>query len=81
MCVFDCCLSVVFRAASVTISICFACPQEALAFALSLKRLQLSTEGFSVPEVDVHAALLADLQEIQNKECKDTMTSVVDMVS
>ena len=71
----------VFHAASVTISICFACPQEALAFALSLKRLQLSTEGFAVPEMDVHAALLADLQEIQNKEIQDTMTSVVDMVS
>ena len=55
--------------------------QEALAFVFALKRLQLNSEGYSVSESDLHTALLADLQEIQDKESKDTMTSVVDMVS
>ena len=55
--------------------------QEALAYTLELKRQQLESEGKSASETDLQVALLADLQQVQDKECSDIMTSAIDMVS
>ncbi|XP_070192500.1 trichohyalin-like isoform X3 [Littorina saxatilis] len=52
---------------------------EALAYALELKRLKFTLEGKSASDEHLQVALLADLQQIQDKECSDTMASVIDM--
>jgi hypothetical protein len=54
--------------------------QEAISYTLELKRQQLQEEGTSATDQDLHVAVLADLQQLQDKESSETIDSAVDMV-